>query len=76
MVSYVTVGLFFFFCQLERCFLLFVEKSKQGIEATEEAAEVPLLPPAKKAKHDSQLLLEQAAASTNPRNGKVSCSSL
>lgn len=47
------------------------EKSKQGIEATEEAAEVPLLPPAKKAKHDSQLLLEQAAASTNPRNGKV-----
>ncbi|XP_042689398.1 borealin isoform X1 [Centrocercus urophasianus] len=47
------------------------EKSKQGIEATEEAAEVPLLPPAKKAKHDVQLLLEQAAAGTNPRNGKV-----
>ncbi|POI22455.1 hypothetical protein CIB84_013798, partial [Bambusicola thoracicus] len=47
------------------------EKSEQGIEATEEAAEVPLLPPAKKAKHDSHLLLEQAAASTNPRNGKV-----
>ncbi|XP_031471780.1 borealin, partial [Phasianus colchicus] len=46
------------------------EKSKQGIEATEEAAEVPLLPPAKKAKHDSQLL-EQAAASTNARSGKV-----
>ncbi|XP_021237595.1 borealin isoform X2 [Numida meleagris] len=47
------------------------EKSKQGIEAIEEAAEVPLLPPAKKAKHDSQLLPEQAVASTNPRNGKV-----
>ncbi|XP_042750746.1 borealin [Lagopus leucura] len=50
--------------------IIMKEKSKQGIEATEEAAEVPLLPPAKKAKHDGQLL-EQAAASTNPRNGKV-----
>ncbi|XP_032304312.1 borealin isoform X1 [Coturnix japonica] len=47
------------------------ENSRQDSEAFEEAAEVPLLPPAKKAKHDSQLLVEQAAASTNPRNGKV-----
>ncbi|OXB52895.1 hypothetical protein ASZ78_003408 [Callipepla squamata] len=47
------------------------EKSKQGIEATEEAAEFALLPPAKKAKHNSQLVPEQAAACTNPRNGKV-----
>ncbi|OXB70261.1 UNVERIFIED_CONTAM: hypothetical protein H355_000008 [Colinus virginianus] len=47
------------------------EKSKQGIEATEETAEFALLPPAKKAKHNSQLVPEQAAACTNPRNGKV-----
>ncbi|NXL83742.1 BORE1 protein, partial [Alectura lathami] len=50
-------------------------KSKQDIEAIEEEAEDPLLPLAKRAKHDSQLPPEQAVESTNPRTGKVRASS-
>ncbi|KAM6043955.1 borealin [Theristicus caerulescens] len=51
-----------------------VEKSKQDIEAIEEEAEPPLLPLAKKAKHDSQCLPELEAENINPRTGKVKAS--
>ncbi|NXD81924.1 BORE1 protein, partial [Halcyon senegalensis] len=51
-----------------------VEKSKQGIEAIEEAAESPLVPPAKKAKHDSKCLSQSEDENTNPRTGKVKAS--
>ncbi|NXC73681.1 BORE1 protein, partial [Anhinga anhinga] len=51
-----------------------VEKSKQDIEAVEEEAEPPLLPLAKKAKHDSQCLPELEAENVNPRTGKVKAS--
>ncbi|NXH71552.1 BORE1 protein, partial [Hydrobates tethys] len=51
-----------------------VEKSKQDIEAIEEEAELPLLPLAKKAKHDSQRLPELEAENINPRTGKVKAS--
>ncbi|NXE25079.1 BORE1 protein, partial [Ardeotis kori] len=51
-----------------------VEKSKQNIEAIEEEAEPPLLPLAKKAKHDSQCLPELEAENINPRTGKVKAS--
>ncbi|NXV95612.1 BORE1 protein, partial [Calonectris borealis] len=51
-----------------------VEKSKQNIEAIEEEAELPLLPLAKKAKHDSQCLPELEAENINPRTGKVKAS--
>ncbi|XP_010116249.1 PREDICTED: borealin, partial [Chlamydotis macqueenii] len=51
-----------------------VEKSKQDIEAIEEEAECPLLPLAKKAKHDSQCLPELEAENINPRTGKVKAS--
>ncbi|NXT43424.1 BORE1 protein, partial [Pelecanoides urinatrix] len=51
-----------------------VEKSKQDIEAIEEEAELPLLPLAKKAKHDSQCLPELEAENVNPRTGKVKAS--
>ncbi|NXC37982.1 BORE1 protein, partial [Penelope pileata] len=47
------------------------EKPKQNIEAIEEETEVSLLPLAKKARHDSQLLLEQAVENPNPTTGKV-----
>ncbi|NXI65694.1 BORE1 protein, partial [Anseranas semipalmata] len=50
------------------------EKSKQDIEAIEEEAESSLLPLAKKAKHDGQLLPELEAGNTNPRTGKVRAS--
>ncbi|XP_035418174.1 borealin isoform X2 [Cygnus atratus] len=50
------------------------EKSKQGIEAIEEEAESPLLPVAKKAKHDSQVVPMLEAENTNPRMGKVRAS--
>ncbi|NWS77395.1 BORE1 protein, partial [Crotophaga sulcirostris] len=49
--------------------LVLVEKSKQDIEALEEA-EPPLLPLAKKAKHDGQCLPEQEAENINPKTGK------
>ncbi|NXC21326.1 BORE1 protein, partial [Corythaeola cristata] len=52
-----------------------VEKSKQDIEAIEEETEPPLLPLAKKAKHDSQCLPELEAESVNPRTAKVKTSS-
>ncbi|KAF1567534.1 Borealin, partial [Eudyptes schlegeli] len=51
-----------------------VEKSKQDIEAIEEATEPPLLPLAKKAKHDNQCLPELEAENINPRTGKVKAS--
>ncbi|NXJ41895.1 BORE1 protein, partial [Ciconia maguari] len=51
-----------------------VEKSKQDIEAIEEEAEPPLLPLAKKAKHDSQCPPELEAENVNPRTGKVKAS--
>ncbi|NXW16980.1 BORE1 protein, partial [Circaetus pectoralis] len=51
-----------------------VEKSKQDIEAIEEEAEPPLLPLAKKAKHDSQCIPELEAENVNPRTGKVKAS--
>ncbi|NXX54685.1 BORE1 protein, partial [Scopus umbretta] len=51
-----------------------VEKSKQDIEAIEEEAEPPLLPLAKKAKHDSQCVSELEAENVNPRTGKVKAS--
>ncbi|NXX82252.1 BORE1 protein, partial [Urocolius indicus] len=51
-----------------------VEKSKQGIETIEEAAEIPLLPLAKKAKHESQCLPELEAENVNPGTGKVKAS--
>ncbi|NXF31194.1 BORE1 protein, partial [Nyctibius bracteatus] len=47
-----------------------VEKSKQAVEAIEEESESPLLPLAKKAKHDSQCLPELEAENINPRTGK------
>ncbi|NXQ89811.1 BORE1 protein, partial [Nyctibius grandis] len=47
-----------------------VEKSKQDIEAIEEESESPLLPLAKKAKHDSQCLPELETENINPRTGK------
>ncbi|NXS64610.1 BORE1 protein, partial [Pandion haliaetus] len=51
-----------------------VEKSKQDIEAIEEEAEPPLLPLAKKAKHDGQCLEELEAENVNSRTGKVKTS--
>ncbi|NXE73754.1 BORE1 protein, partial [Cochlearius cochlearius] len=51
-----------------------VKKSKWDIEATEEAAEPPLLPLAKKAKHDGQCLPELEAENINPRTEKVKAS--
>ncbi|KAM6239628.1 borealin [Porphyrio hochstetteri] len=50
------------------------QKSKQDIEAIEEETEPPLLPLAKKAKHDSQCPPEVEAESVNPRTGKVKSS--
>ncbi|NXV70847.1 BORE1 protein, partial [Atlantisia rogersi] len=50
------------------------QKSKQDIEAIEEETEPPLLPLAKKAKHDSQCPPEVEAESVNPRTGKVKAS--
>ncbi|NXJ77909.1 BORE1 protein, partial [Trogon melanurus] len=47
-----------------------VEKSKQHIEAIEEEAEPPLLPLAKKAKHDGECLADVEAENINPRTGK------
>ncbi|NXE13194.1 BORE1 protein, partial [Lophotis ruficrista] len=51
-----------------------VEKSKQDIEAIEEETEPPLLPLAKKAKHESQCLPELEAENINPRTAKVKAS--
>ncbi|NXS63502.1 BORE1 protein, partial [Brachypteracias leptosomus] len=51
-----------------------VEKSKQDIEAIEEESEPPLLPLAKKAKHDSECLPELGTENTHPRTGKVKAS--
>ncbi|NXK08162.1 BORE1 protein, partial [Herpetotheres cachinnans] len=51
-----------------------VEKSKQVIEAVEEEVDPPLLPLAKKAKHDSQCLPELEAENINPRTGKMKAS--
>ncbi|XP_009640407.2 borealin [Egretta garzetta] len=51
-----------------------VKKSKWGIEATAEEAEPPLLPLAKKAKHDGQCLPELDAENINPRTEKVKAS--
>ncbi|NWU65015.1 BORE1 protein, partial [Pterocles burchelli] len=51
-----------------------VEKNKQDIEAIEEEAEPPLLPLAKKAKHDSQCPLELEAENVNRRTAKVKTS--
>lgn len=48
-----------------------MKKSKWGIEATAEEAEPPLLPLAKKAKHDGQCLPELDAENINPRTEKV-----
>ncbi|KAM8796175.1 borealin [Eudromia elegans] len=50
------------------------EKSKQDIEAIEEEAESPLLPQAKKTKHDNQSFAELEAENTNLRSGKVKAS--
>ncbi|XP_064381341.1 borealin isoform X2 [Dromaius novaehollandiae] len=50
------------------------EKSKQNIEAIEEEAQSPLLPQAKKTKHDNQSLAELEAENINPRFGKVKAS--
>uniref|UniRef100_A0A8C6Z1Z9 Borealin n=1 Tax=Nothoprocta perdicaria TaxID=30464 RepID=A0A8C6Z1Z9_NOTPE len=47
------------------------EKSKQDIEAIEEEAESPLLPQAKKTKHDNQSLAELETENVNPKSGKV-----
>ncbi|NWX53083.1 BORE1 protein, partial [Steatornis caripensis] len=51
-----------------------VEKSKQHVEAIEEESEPPLLPLAKKAKHDSQCLPELEAENVNPTTAKVKAS--
>uniref|UniRef100_A0A672UY86 Borealin n=1 Tax=Strigops habroptila TaxID=2489341 RepID=A0A672UY86_STRHB len=51
-----------------------VEKFKHPIEAIKEVAESPLLPPAKKAKHESQCLPEPEAKILNPTTGKVKAS--
>ncbi|XP_040443002.1 borealin isoform X2 [Falco naumanni] len=54
-----------------------VEKSKQvieAIEAIEEEADPPLLPLAKKARHDSQCLPGLEAENINPRAGKMKAS--
>ncbi|NWZ25642.1 BORE1 protein, partial [Asarcornis scutulata] len=51
-----------------------VEKSKQVIEAIEEAAESPLLPVAKRAKHDTQVVPTLEVENTNPRTGKMRAS--
>uniref|UniRef100_A0A8B9CV31 Borealin n=3 Tax=Anser TaxID=8842 RepID=A0A8B9CV31_9AVES len=51
-----------------------VEKSKQVIEAIEEEAESPLLPVAKKAKHDSQVCPTPEVENTLSRTGKVRAS--
>ncbi|XP_071623627.1 borealin [Heliangelus exortis] len=51
-----------------------VEKSKQIDEVIEEEADAPLLPQAKKAKHDSQCAPELEAESTQTRTGKVKAS--
>ncbi|XP_047929220.2 borealin isoform X1 [Anser cygnoides] len=51
-----------------------VEKSKQVIEAIEEEAESPLLPVAKKAKHDSQICPTPEVENTLSRTGKVRAS--
>ncbi|NXY47234.1 BORE1 protein, partial [Ceuthmochares aereus] len=51
-----------------------VEKSKQHIEASEKEAEPPLLPLAKKAKHNGQCLPELEAENVNPKAGKVKAS--
>ncbi|XP_047929221.2 borealin isoform X2 [Anser cygnoides] len=50
------------------------EKSKQVIEAIEEEAESPLLPVAKKAKHDSQICPTPEVENTLSRTGKVRAS--
>nr|XP_047929221.1 borealin isoform X2 [Anser cygnoides] len=50
------------------------EKSKQVIEAIEEEAESPLLPVAKKAKHDSQVCPTPEVENTLSRTGKVRAS--
>ncbi|NXT23448.1 BORE1 protein, partial [Syrrhaptes paradoxus] len=52
-----------------------VEKNKQDIEAIEEESEPPLLPLAKKAKHDSQCPPELEAENVNRRTAKVKASS-
>ncbi|KAM9369636.1 borealin [Phaethornis superciliosus] len=51
-----------------------VEKSKQVTEVIEEEADLPLLPRAKKAKHDSQCVPEPEAENSHPRTGKVKAS--
>ncbi|XP_025899374.1 borealin isoform X2 [Nothoprocta perdicaria] len=51
------------------------EKSKQDIEAIEEEAESPLLPQAKKTKHDNQSLAELETENVNPKSGKIKASS-
>ncbi|KAI6073316.1 Borealin [Aix galericulata] len=51
-----------------------VEKSKQVIEAIEEEAESPLLPVAKRAKHDTQVVPMLEVENTNPRTGKARAS--
>ncbi|XP_055561187.1 borealin isoform X1 [Falco cherrug] len=51
-----------------------VEKSKQVIEAIEEEVDPPLLPLAKKARHDSQCLPGLEAENINPRAGKMKAS--
>ncbi|XP_069731206.1 borealin [Phaenicophaeus curvirostris] len=51
-----------------------VEKSKQHVEAIEKEAEPPLLPLAKKAKHNGQSLQELEAENVNPKAGKVKAS--
>ncbi|XP_053942421.1 borealin [Cuculus canorus] len=51
-----------------------VEKPKQHIEAIEKEAEAPLLPLAKKAKHNGQCLPELEAENINPKAGKVKAS--
>ncbi|NXU78283.1 BORE1 protein, partial [Oreotrochilus melanogaster] len=50
------------------------EKSKQINEVIEEEADAPLLPRAKKAKHDSQCAPELEAENTQTRTGKVKAS--
>ncbi|XP_010019280.1 PREDICTED: borealin, partial [Nestor notabilis] len=51
-----------------------VEKFKHPIEAIKEEAEPPSLPPAKKAKHESQCLPEPEAKNLNSTTGKVKAS--
>ncbi|XP_054251431.1 borealin [Indicator indicator] len=51
-----------------------VGKGKQNIEAIEEAAEPPLLPQAKKAKHDNECLPDSESENINPRTAKVKAS--